>query len=134
MQIECVHTRLLACHNWHKRQWFYQIFYAAGLGQDSNAKLQVHTFSETTAVQFGELSDEEIAAYIATGVIKMPSGSWLRHAVAALLIFWPPKHMLHAVLSMITNDAVCVAVTHSLGVAPLTFLLFLVGQFHVTTA
>ena len=46
----------------------------------------------------------------------------------------PPKHMLHAVLSMTTKDAVCVAVTHSLVAAPMTFVLFLVGQFYVTTA
>ena len=36
-------------------------------GQDLRNSFEVHTFAETTAVQFGKLSDQEIAAYIATG-------------------------------------------------------------------
>lgn len=39
----------------------------AGLQQDPEGSLEVHTFAESTAVQFGKLSDQEIAAYIATG-------------------------------------------------------------------
>ena len=39
----------------------------AGLQQDPEGSLEVHTFAESTAVQFGKLSDQEVAAYIATG-------------------------------------------------------------------
>lgn len=39
----------------------------AGLRQDLENNSEVHTFVESTAVQFGKLSDQEVAAYIATG-------------------------------------------------------------------
>ena len=37
------------------------------MGQGDKSKLDMHTFAETTVVQFGKLSEQEIAAYIATG-------------------------------------------------------------------
>ena len=39
----------------------------AGLQQDVEDKFEMHTFAVSTAVQFGKLSDQEVAAYIATG-------------------------------------------------------------------
>lgn len=39
----------------------------AGLQKDPENNVEVHTFVESTAVQFGKLSDQEVAAYIATG-------------------------------------------------------------------
>lgn len=39
----------------------------AGLPQDIEDNFEVHTFAESTAVQFGKLSDQEVVAYIATG-------------------------------------------------------------------
>lgn len=40
----------------------------AGLQQDLGNNFEVHTFAESTAVHFGRLSDQEVAAYIATGM------------------------------------------------------------------
>ena len=39
----------------------------AGLSQGDAVDTQIYTFSETTEVQFGMLTDKEISAYIATG-------------------------------------------------------------------
>ena len=39
----------------------------AGLHQDLQNNFEVHTFAESTAVHFGKLSDQEVAAYVATG-------------------------------------------------------------------
>ena len=51
-------------HSWTVALYKLHYRLCAGLSQND---AQVHTFSETTAVQFGKLSDQETAAYIATG-------------------------------------------------------------------
>lgn len=48
-------------------QWIAQTDVWTGLDQGHNSKLDMHTFADTTVVQFGKLSEQEIAAYIATG-------------------------------------------------------------------
>lgn len=48
----------------------------AGLQQNLADGIEVHTFAETTAVQFGKISEQEVAAYISTGTYKHSSRLW----------------------------------------------------------
>lgn len=57
-----------------------------GLSQNDALDTQVHTFSETTAVQFGKLSDQEIAAYIATGETYGKAGAYGIQGAASVFV------------------------------------------------
>ena len=60
---ECYGGTSLLAHGSHL-QILWQFL---GLGQGITKNFEVHTFAETTAVHFSKLSEQEIAAYIATG-------------------------------------------------------------------
>jgi hypothetical protein len=66
-----------AYHHCHKfAQVLLQLlWHFLGLGQGNTSKFEVHTFAETTAVHFSKLSEQEIAAYIATGTLR--TGTYL---------------------------------------------------------
>ncbi|KAL3135415.1 hypothetical protein ABBQ32_007597 [Trebouxia sp. C0010 RCD-2024] len=59
---------------------------ANGLQQDLADGFEVHTFAETTAVQFGKLSDQEVAAYISTGEPFGKAGAYGIQGAASVFV------------------------------------------------
>ncbi|DBA74785.1 TPA: hypothetical protein ACH3X2_009308 [Trebouxia sp. C0005] len=57
-----------------------------GLGQGNTSKFEVHTFAETTAVHFSKLSEQEIAAYVATGECYGKAGAYGIQGAASVFV------------------------------------------------
>lgn len=57
-----------------------------GLGQGNTTNFEVHTFAETTAVHFSKLSEQEIAAYIATGECYGKAGAYGIQGAASVFV------------------------------------------------
>lgn len=84
----------------------------AGLQQDLADGFEVHTFAETTAVQFGKLSDQEVAAYISTGTYKHSSRLWpvqWRSSACHPVVHVKGQHMINLMLTacQIVGDCCC---------------------------
>ncbi|KAA6416484.1 MAG: hypothetical protein FRX49_13544 [Trebouxia sp. A1-2] len=57
-----------------------------GADTGNTSKFEVHTFAETTAVHFSKLSEQEIAAYVATGECYGKAGAYGIQGAASVFV------------------------------------------------
>lgn len=79
----------------------------AGLQQEQGNDFEVHTFAETTAVQFGKLSDKEIAAYIATGRSTAQLQSGCARLLFKIHLFVSPLRIATIALQLASSHENC---------------------------